>query len=62
MSINYSDYLNRLVLDGIEAKGQISDVLFGLKEISGKLDTLITLKQIELSRLQPQQEQQRQTE
>lgn len=57
MSIDYSDYLSRLVLDGIEAKGQINDVLFGLKEISGKLDTLIALKQVELSRRQPQQEQ-----
>lgn len=56
MRIDYSDYLNKLVVDSIETKGQINDLLCGLKEISGKLDTLITLKQVELSRQQPQRE------
>ena len=31
-----------------------SDVVFGLKEISDKIDTLIALKQVELSLLQQQ--------
>ncbi len=56
MSRDYTDYLNKLVLDSIEIKGQTNDVLFGLKEISGKLDTLIALKQVELSLLQQRQE------
>ena len=56
MSRDYTDYLNKLVLDSIEIKGQTNDVLFGLKEISGKLDTLIALKQVELSLPQQRQE------
>lgn len=47
---DYELYLNKLVEDSIIAKGQRNDILLGLKEISGKLDTLITLKQVELSR------------
>lgn len=56
MSRDYTDYLNKLVLDSIEIKGQANDALFGLKEISDKLDTLIALKQVELSLLQQRQE------
>lgn len=56
MSRDYTDYLNKLVLDSIEIKGQTNDALFGLKEISDKLDTLIALKQVELSLLQQRQE------
>lgn len=51
-------YLNKLVEDSIIAKGQRNDILFGLKEISCKLDTLITLKTVELGRQQPQPPQQ----
>lgn len=53
MAKDYDSYLNKLVHDSITMKGQINDVVFGLKEISCKLDTLIALKQVELSR-QPQ--------
>lgn len=52
MSRDYSTHLNKMVEDGIIMKGQINDVVFGLKEISDKLDTLIALKQVELSRPQ----------
>lgn len=55
MSRDYTDYLNKLVLDGIGIKWQTNDALFGLKEISDKLDTLIALKQVELSLLQQPQ-------
>ena len=59
---DYSFYLSKIVNDGITASGQINDILFGLKEISGKLDTLIALKQVELSRSQPQPQPQCQKE
>lgn len=62
MGKDYSFYLSKIVNDGITARGQINDILFGLKEISGKLDTLIALKQVELSRSQPQPQQQCQKE
>lgn len=45
-------------MDVIEEKCTLSDILLGLKEVSGKLDTLITLKQVELQRQPPQPEQQ----
>ena len=45
---DYEYHLNKLVEDSIISKGQMNDILFGLKEISGKLDTLIALKQVEL--------------
>ncbi len=54
----YEIYLNRLVMDVIEEKCTLSDILLGLKEVSGKLDTLITLKQVELQRQPPQPERQ----
>jgi len=56
--VDYSIYLDRLVTDSIESKGTLNDILFGIKELSGKLDTLITLKQVELQRQPQQQEQQ----
>ncbi len=55
-------YLEKLVEDSIIMKGQINDAIFGLQELSGKLDTLIALKQVELGRQQPPQPQQYQQE
>lgn len=55
---NYEDHLNKLVENSIIGKGQANDILFGLKEISGKLDTLIALKQVELGLRQQQPKQQ----
>lgn len=49
MSRDYEPMLDKLVHDSITMKGQINDVIFGLKGISDKLDTLIALKQVELS-------------
>ena len=46
---SYDAYLDKLVHDSITIKSQINDLAFGLKEISGKLDTLIALKLAELS-------------
>lgn len=46
---DYEPLLDKLVHDSITMKGQINDVIFGLKGISDKLDTLIALKQVELS-------------
>lgn len=62
MSRDYRDYLNKLVADSIDIKWQINDAIFGMKELSGKLDTLIALKQAELTLLQQQQAQQCQKE
>lgn len=56
----YEIYLDKLVLDSIETKSSLTDILFGIKEISGKLDTLISLKEVELGRQQLRQEQQSQ--
>lgn len=50
---DYSVYFDRMVMDVIEEKCTLSDILLSLKEVSGKLDTLISLKQVELKR-QPQ--------
>lgn len=44
----------KLAENSIIMKGQINDVVFGLKEISDKIDALIALKQVELSLLQQQ--------
>lgn len=57
MSRDYSLELNKLAENSIIMKGQINDVVFGLKSISGKLDTLIALKQVELSLQQQRREQ-----
>ena len=54
MSKDYEIYIDRLAENSIIMKGQINDVVFGLKEISDKIDTLIALKQVELSLLQQQ--------
>lgn len=54
--------LEKLVEDSILMKGQINDVIFGIQQLSGKLDTLIALKQVELGRQQPQLQQQYQKE
>lgn len=53
---DYEHYLDRLERNSIDRCGQLCDIICGLKELSGKLDTIIALKQVELSRLQPQQE------
>ena len=52
MSKDYEIYIDRLAENSIIMKGQINDVVFGLKGITDKLDTLIALKQVELSLLQ----------
>lgn len=44
----YEVYLNKLVLDSIEAKSSLVDILLGIRELSDKLDTIITLKEVEL--------------
>lgn len=54
MSKDYEIYIDRLAENSIVMKGQINDVVFGLKGITDKLDTLIALKQVELSLLQQQ--------
>jgi hypothetical protein len=50
----YEFDISKLAENSITMKGQINDVVFGLKEISDKIDTLIALKQVELSLLQQQ--------
>lgn len=57
MNKDYSDYLNKIVVDGIETKGNTFDIICGLKEVSCKLDTVISLLQVGLSRQQQPQEQ-----
>jgi hypothetical protein len=59
---NYEFELNELAKNTIEMKCQGYDILCGLKEISGKLDTLIALKQVELGLQRQQPTQQCQTE
>ena len=54
MRKDYEIYIDRLAENSIIMKGQINDVVFGLKGITDKLDTLIALKQVELSLLQQQ--------
>ena len=54
MSKDYEIYIDRLAENSIIMKGQINDVVFGLTGITDKLDTLIALKQVELSLLQQQ--------
>ena len=54
MSKDYEIYIDRLAENSIIMKGQINDVVFGLKGITDKLDTLIALKQVELSLLHQQ--------
>ena len=54
MSKDYEIYIDRMAENSIIMKGQINDVVFGLKGITDKLDTLIALKQVELSLLQQQ--------
>ena len=54
MSKDYEIYIDRLAENSIIMKGQINDVVFGLKGITDKLDTLIAIKQVELSLLQQQ--------
>ena len=55
---DYESHLNELVKNSIIASGQANDIIFGLKEISCKLDTLIALKQVELGHRQQQPPQQ----
>lgn len=58
----YEIDISKLAENSIIMKGQINDVVFGLKEISDKIDTLIALKQVELSLLQQQRAPQYQKE
>lgn len=60
MGANYTRYLDKLVNDSIDVNCRTVDMLCGLKEISCKLDTIINLLQVELSRQQPPQVQQSQ--
>lgn len=55
---NYEIYLDKLVSDGIEAKYSLSDIVLGIKELSGKLDTLIALKEVESERRSQQPQRQ----
>lgn len=41
---DYERYLDKLVTNSIEEKGYMVDMLAGIKELSGKLDTLIALE------------------
>lgn len=60
MNHDYTGHLDKLVFDSIEMRGYVSDIILGLKELSGKLDTLIALQQLEVSLLQQRQEPQQQ--
>lgn len=46
MALDYEPYLNKLVTDRIEMKGYMLDIIYGIKELSGKLDTLIALETV----------------
>ncbi len=50
---NCEPYLDKLVVNSIEMKGYMVDIICGMKELSGKLDTLIAL---ESAAKQPQQQ------
>lgn len=50
MRENYSAHLDKIVLNGSEAKNYGYDITIGLKEISNKIDTLIALQQAELNK------------
>lgn len=50
--MEHNRQLDRLIVDGIEERELLRDVAAGLKEISGKLDTLIALEQVEVKRQQ----------
>lgn len=58
MAHDYSLYLDKLVVNSIEMKGYMVDMLAGIKELSGKLDTLIALETVEAATPQRQQQQQ----
>lgn len=53
--MSYDIYLEKLVLNSIEMKGHMIDMISGMKELSGKLDTLIALQS---AAIQPQRQQQ----
>lgn len=57
---DYERYLDKLVVNSIEAKGYMVDLLAGIKEISGKLDTLIALETAGLGHQQQPKERQSQ--
>lgn len=46
MARDYEPYFDKLVTDSIEMKGYMIDIICGIKELSGKLDTLIALKTV----------------
>lgn len=54
--MKYDKYLERIIIDSIEDRAALSDLAAGLKEISGKLDTLIALEQVALKAQLPQQQ------
>lgn len=53
--MSYDIYLDKLVVNSIETKGYMVDMIAGMKELSGKLDALIALQS---AAIQPQQQQQ----
>lgn len=55
MGADYTRYLDKLVSDSIDVNCRTVDMLCGLKEISCKLDTIISLLRVELSRQQQPQ-------
>lgn len=58
MSRDYEPYLDKLVTNSIEMKGYMCDILCGIKELSGKLDTLIALETVGAAAHQRPQQQQ----
>lgn len=57
MARDYEPYLNKLVTNSIETKGYMLDIICGIKELSGKLDTLIALETVGATAQQRQQQQ-----
>lgn len=58
MARDYEPYLDKLVTDSIEMKGYMLDIICGIKELSGKLDTLIALETVGAAAQQRQQQRQ----
>lgn len=55
MARDYEPYLDKLVTDSIEMKGYMLNIVCGIRELSGKLDTLIALKTVGAATQQQQQ-------
>ena len=58
MAKDYALYLDKLVTDSIEMKGYMLDIICGIKELSGKLDTLIAVETVGATAPQRRQQQQ----